>query len=754
MRVIGRPVVRLDALDKVTGAAKYVGDMKFPGVLHAAILRSDCSHGRIKRIDIKDALALPGVHAVVTGEKYPKPTGLYLKDRTLFAVDKVRYYGEPVAGVVAETPELAKEAARLIRVEYEQLPPVYDPLSALADDAPLLHENLGDYEWAPVFFPKPGTNISNHFKLRKGDVKKGFAESHIIHEETYCVPHIYHSPLETHVAVGYADSGGRLTVWSSCQSPFAVRKFLSTALDIPLSKIRVITSYVGGGFGGKAGATIEGLVAPLALAVPGRHVKLVYSREEDFVGAYVRQGLIARLKTGVGNDGRIRAQQCELFWDAGAYTEYGANIVRAAGYTSAGPYDIPNLWTDSYCVYTNHPSGGPMRGFGMPELHWALELQMDTLADKLGMDPVEFRLLNCLKDGGVTATGEVVYGVGLTECIKTVAERIGWGEKKEGVEKGIAIMCKAPAMPTNASSSACLKFNEDGSVTLMTSAAEIGQGAMTALAQIAAEELSLPIEAVSVSCPDTAITPYEWQTVASRITFSAGNAVVLAAQDAKRQIFQNASYILGDHEMELVDGQVRVKGRPDLSVPLESVVMGAFLPDGSAKGGPVFGRGTFTPEGLINLDPETGQSPRPVAFWTFGAQGAEVSADPETGKITVHRLVAAFDVGRVINPVTLEGQVEGGLVQGLGSALFEEMVFGEDGQVLNNSFVDYKIPTSMDVPAIETYFVEVAQQDGPWGARGVGELPMVPTAPAIACALKRATGTLHRKLPLVRHGRD
>lgn len=781
-KILGKSLPRLDAVDKVTGAAKFVDDIQFgPTLLHVKVLRSPHAHARILAIDIAAAEQAPGVKAVVIGRDCPYYIGLYLVDRTIYATDRVRFVGEPVAAVAAVSAEAAEAALGLIKVDYEPLPGVFDPVTGamggdLLHDKPsatdmwwqglscittkdagtILHDGLGGYECAPFIHPVPGTNISNHFKLRKGDSAAGFAAADIVVENTYTLPHIQHSQIEPHSAVAHFDHGGKLTLWASSQSPNAVRKLIATAFKLPMTRVRVITPYVGGGFGGKAGVTCEALVVPLALRLPGYHLKLTLSREEVFQCTFVRQGLIARLKTGATKAGRLVAMEAELYWDGGAYTEYGVNITRSGGYCSSGPYEIPNMKTDSYCVYTNHPVGGPMRGFGMPEIHWAIEQQMDVLAEKLGLDPLAFRRQNALRDGRPGAFGGPMTGATLVDTIDAVAAKCGWGSPKPAASaphkvrgRGIACMYKAPSMPPNAQSSAIVKLNEDGTVNVLTTAMEIGQGSLTALGQIAAEELGIPLEKVSVALPDTDYTPYEWQTVASRISYSAGNAVLAAARDAKNQLLAVAARVLDLPVDSLVieNGNIFPAANPGRKLAVSDIAMGYLLPEG-AIGGPVIGRGAFIPAGMTGLDKETGQGERPAPFWTYGTQVADIEVDTKTGEITVLKVTAAYEVGKIINPAMCKGQVQGGIVQGLGSALYEQLVLKE-GKPLNNDFVDYKIPAATDTPEMDIILLETSPQaDGPFGVKGIAEPTMVPTAPAIANAIHDALGVRIKDLPL------
>ena len=756
---VGKSVLRVDAFDKVTGAAQFTDDLQFgPGLLYGRAVRSPYPHALIKQVDASKALEVPGVKAVVTGADTPGFIGLYLKDRHVFCTDRARYVGDPVAGVIAVSEEIAEEAARLVEVEYEELPAVFDPLEALKPDAPLLHPDLGSYQVVPFIFPRPGTNISNIFRVRKGDVEAAWPQCNAIVEGTYRVPHIQHVPIEPHVAVARWDRSGEVTLWSSTQSPFAQRDLIAQTLGISQGDMRVIGNYIGGGFGSKAGVSMEAVAVAMARKVPGHPVKVRMTREEEFFCCFVRQGLVAKVKIGGTKEGNVLALQVEYYWDAGAYTEYGVNITRAAGYSSTGPYNVPNVKTDSYCVYTNHPVGGPMRGFGMPEIHWSIEQSVDRLAEALGFDPVQFRLKNCVKGGDTIVTGMTMHPIGLSQCIEKVARAIEWGREEPASEphkrrgKGIAICWKAPAMPPNPGSEAWVRFNEDATVSVGLGGQELGQGTFTVAAQMAAEALGVPYEWVRISRPvDTKYSPYEWQTVASRLTWSMGNAVKAAAEDARRQILEIVAQYWDEDpdDMDIRGGEV-ISYKSERALSLKNIVVyGLPLPDDRGWiGGPIIGRGKFMPTYVTSLDAETGQGERAVVHYTTGAQAVEVEVDTETGQVEIVRLAAAYDVGKAINPDQVHAQLEGGVVQGASSALFEALKL-KDGRPVNASFVDYRIMTAVDAPRkIISDYVEVPQDDGPWGARGIGEHPMIPTAPAIANALYDALGVRFNDMPL------
>ncbi len=756
MKVIGTSVTRLDAVKKVTGTAQFTDDLQFSRPLYCGVKRSPYAHARILSIDTSKAEKLPGVRAVITGSAYAKRCGLYLEDKNFLAVGTAKFIGEGVAAVAAETKEIAREACELIEVEYEELPAVFDALDGMKPDAPLIHPDLHTYKVAPIFYPQKGTNISHHYHLTKGNTDEAFKKADYTFEHDFYIPHVHHVPIENHCCVAQYTADGELTVWAACQSPFAVRLALAEAFDFPLNKIRVISNAVGGGFGCKAGTTLEGIVIPLAKMCVGRPVKLCFTREDEFRYAYVRQGLHINLKTAVNKDGKITGLINTMAWDGGAYTEYGVNIVKAAGWASAGPYDIDNVTTDSYCVYTNHPVGGPYRGFGMSEMHFGLEQNMDMVAHDIGIDPLEIRRINGIRDGGLAATNQVIEVSGYQECLERAAALIEYDKPCEQPAdphlvrgKGIASAWKAPSMPTDCASSVIIRMNEDGTFILTCSCHDMGQGSDTVMAMMAAEILSVDPSKIKVHTGDTDLTPYEWQTVASRSTYCAGNATVLAAKDLKDKILDMAQIKLGTwkKDLDIEDGYVVRKFHPEVREPISTFALGLSLEDGSGIGGPAIGVGSYVVPNNIAADKKTGLSPKPVAFWTIGSIGAEVEVNTETGHIKVLQLSSVFDAGKVVNPQMYEGQAEGAAIQALGTALWEELKL-KDGVVLNPSFVDYKIPTAADMPELKIEYVEKAEPTGPWGARGIGEITMAPVAPAIANAVCNATGCRFLRMPM------
>jgi CO/xanthine dehydrogenase Mo-binding subunit len=535
---------------------------------------------------------------------------------------------------------------------------------------------------------------------------------------------------------------------------------LSVCLGLPHAAIRVHVPYVGGGFGGKAGLGLEPLATVLSRAAGGRPVLVSATREEEFNTMPSRPGLHSTIKIGSTRDGRITALEATYVWDAGAYADYGVNVGRAAAYSGAGPYAIDHCSIDSYVVYTNKVYGTAYRGFGHLEVLWGIERAMDQMAHKLGLDPAEFRRRNLLKEGDTTITGEpFTAGHGKpVECLDAVAKAISWGRPSDAPSvphkvrgKGIAMLHKAPAMPTYTSCAAVIKLDEDGAADVLVSGVDYGQGTYTVLRQIAAEELGLPIGKVHLTWDcDTALTPYDWQTVASRFSYMGGNAVIEAAADCLRQLTAVAAQALGVASETIVceDEKAFPAAEPGRAIAYKDLALGYTFPNGNAIGGPIIGHGRFIATGLTHLDPETGQG-RPAQFWTYGAHAVEIEVDTETGEIEILHIATAVDAGKVLNPLSCTGQVIGGVVQGLGSTLHEGFQFDGKGRLLNPSFVDYKIPTAKDLPRRMTpIFLENPQPGGPYGARGVAEHPMISVPSAIGNALADALGIDYAVLPL------
>ncbi len=743
LAVVGKSIVKRDALEKATGRAIYLDDVVLPRMLTGKVLRSERAHAKIKRIDTSRARALPGVKAVITADDLPGGRhGPFVKDTPILASGKVRYIGEPVAAVAAVDEETAKDALGLIEVEYEELPIVLDPVAAMRDDSPLVHENLLDY--VAVFPALRWGNVCSHTKFKLGDLEKGFREADEIFEDTFKTQEVHQAYLEPHGAVASFDAAGKVTVWTTTQSVYRTQASISETLLIPASKIRVIGTRIGGGFGGK----VEAITQPIAVALAqkaGRPVKVVFTREEELVGTKPRHPSIVDIKTGVKRDGTMVARQVRFVLDTGAYADDGPGIVGFAAMCATGPYRIPNVLIDGYGVHTNKTPCGAYRGFGNPQVAFAFESQMDMIAERLGIDALELRLKNAVENGDINAAGQVMPSIGLKECLRKAAEAARWGKPRSGPNRGLGVSCLhhiSGVLPACAN----VRLNQDGTVTLLTAAADMGQGSETILSQIAAEELGVPIEDINIVMADTDATPYNWATCASRVTYTMGNAVRLAAAEAKKKIKTLAAEKLeaNPSDIEVADRHAYVKGSPDRKLSFFDLAAISHW----VQNGPIMGEASFMAEGgPYQRGTMEGFPFGSVTAWIFGAHVAEVEVDQETGQVRVLSVSAAHDVGQAVNPRNVEGQIEGGFAQGLGYALYEEIV-RDKGKVLNPNLVDYRLPTAMDMPKMTPIIVEEPEPTGPFGAKGVGEPGLVATAPAIANAICNAVGVRLKELPM------
>lgn len=751
-KTIGKYLPRGDSKKKARGETTYGSDMKLPGMLYGKILRSPYAHAKILRLDVTKAKKVPGVEAVVTGKDVSSYRyGNSIEDQPFLAVSKVRYVGEPVAAVAAIDERAAEEALELIEVEYSELPSVFDVEEAIKQDAPLIHEKMADYKCVLLCKPIRGTNICNHMKVLKGDVEKGFAEADFVFEDKFKTQMVQHVCMEPQVAIAMVDSLGDITLWSETQAPHDCRKMIAKTLNSPLTKVRVIVPELGGGFGAKLPLKLEPVAISLAMKARNRPVRIALTREEELACSVVRHGTVVNIKTGVKKDGTILARKVNVLWDTGAYADKGPTVCRNAGYASGGPYKIPNLRIDSYCVYTNKPVGGAMRGYGVPQGAWAYESHTDIIAHKLKMDPLKFRLKNVLQEGDLAYTGEQVRSIAVKQCLEKSAQEIGLAKKinsgnpKKRRGKGIACMWKNTASPS--SSSSFVQVNADGTAVVLSSPVEMGQGWETVAAQIVAEELKIPLEKIKVVKPDTSFTPYDESTSSSRATFTGGNAIRMAAIDARQKLFKLAAENLqvSPEALEMEEEKIF-----DFRNPQRKLTIPEILSKGHyGKLMTVLGKGTFYSNYVKPLDPKTGQSERPTAFWMYAAQAAEVEVDVETGLVKVLKLVAAHDVGKAINRLTCEQQIEGAIPMGIGYALGEELVFDHKGRVLNSSLLDYKVSTAPDIPEMVPIIVEDAPHwMGPYGAKGLGEPALAPTAPAIANAIYNAIGVRVKELPI------
>jgi len=743
-RVIGRAEPRVDGEEKVTGKAVYTVDIELPGMAHGKILRSPYAHARLIRVDASKAERLPGVYGVITRDDQ-RAFGMFgaaYKDQTIVAVDKVRYVGDPVAAVAAVDEATAEEALGLIEVDYEELPAVTSIAEALAPGAPLVHDTsasggelMGQRYETPKDFA--GTNLCYRFSYSRGDVARGFKKSDFVFEDTFTFPRVQHFSMEPHATVAHVE-GERITLWAGTQDPFPLREHLANIFKVPLNKIRVIVPYVGGGYGGKLSVKTEPLAAALSWKIK-RPVRLAHSIEESFK-TVSRHPSRFHIKTGVTKDGKLVARECLIYMETGAYADAGPRVTQKAGYRCFGPYRIPHVKTDAYTVYTNTVPSGAYRGFGTLQVTWAYESQMDIIAEKLGLDPLEIRLKNLLKKGELYTPGDTPVDCDLRDGLRQAAKAIGWGHKsrKANTGKGLAV-CMKDGGGTYKVSSAAVKMNSDGSLVLLTGTVEMGQGARTALSQIVAEELGVPLDRVTVAQLDTDVTPYDVNTNASSSTVVMGLSVQRAAQDLKRQLIRHAAKCLKVKPDRLKLDNGRIAGGKTHSLTYEEIMQRIFL----SKAGELVGRGEY--QDIKSTKAALGS---PTTFWEISWGAAEVAVDPDTGAIELNKYVSLSDVGKAIHPVLCEGQDEGGVVNGIGHSLFEEMVY-KDGQLLNPNIIDYPIPTFDRLPRhFETVLIENRNGPGPFGAKGTGEGSLLPVAPAIANALAHAADVRLYDLPL------
>jgi putative selenate reductase molybdopterin-binding subunit len=742
-RVVGQSLPRADAEEKVTGKAQYAYDMHLPAMLHGEILRSPHPSARILNIDTEAAKAIPGVLAVYTQADMPQNKyGAFVQDETALAEGVVRYQGEGVAAVIAIDEPTALRGLEAIDVDYEPLPGVFDPEEAMEEGAPAVH-------------PDAERNVAAHNRVHAGDLDAGFAEADHIFEDRFVTSRQCHTCMEPHSVIADYDPSGRVTLHMSSQSTFFDRFALMGIFGMPANKIRIISPYLGGGFGSKSEPHSIYVVAIQASMNLGRPVKMFHSRDEEFTSSRTRHPEIIYMKTGVKADGTITARSARVILDNGAYTSYGPGVSLTQSMLGGAVYRIPAYHYDGYTVYTNNPFGGAFRGFGSPQFTFAAECHTDMIAERLGMDAVEFRLKNLSQPGDVAISGPTLTSCGVAECVEKAAEAIGWQEKMANPRPGhgIGIACgthfTSGKFHPNVNADFCaagVKVNEDGSVSLMIGATEMGTGAATtATAMIAAEELGVDLSDVDVICSDSETIPADFGTYGSRVTTLSGNAVRDACAQVREQLFRVGAEGLEceESELELADHQVRVKADPSRAMDLASVVQSSLFRD--RDGRQIMAQSHYDAPCSLP-DPETGVGDFAMSY-SFGAHAVEVEVDEETGHVRVVDFVAATDCGNLINPALAETQVEGGVAQGIGYGLMEDLVC-EEGQVMNPRFSTYRIPTATEMPPIRSLWVETDDPRGPYGAKGLGEMGLVPTAAAIANAVKHATGARVQRIPL------
>jgi CO/xanthine dehydrogenase Mo-binding subunit len=736
--MIGSKIPRVDGVEKVTGEAKFTADLRFPGMLEAKVLRSPLPHAAIESIDARRAEALPGVVAVLTRDDLRDINPFYgncFRDRAIVAIDRVRFVGEPVATIAAEDGLIAEEALALVDVRYRELPVLSTVEDALAPEAILLHENVyrtGEFHDIASLGGKPQTNVCYCEYYEKGDVARGFAEADEVIEESFAFPMVYQYAMEPHTSVARFASEG-ITLWTSSAHPFLVRAELAHMFGLPHSRVEVIVPFVGGAYGSKSYFKIEPLIVAMARKTRGRPVRLAQSVPESMLTTR-RHSARCHMRTGVKRDGTLVAREAKVVMDTGAYADNGPRVARRGISRMIGPYRLAHCKVEVRAVYTNTVPAGSMRSIGGPQTIWALESHMDSIAERLAIDPLELRLRNLLERGEELKTGATGIDADLREGTKIAASAAGWpGTKKFGRAVGIAVgVSDSEAMPVSV---ALVRLLADGSVILIAGTTEVGQGARTVLCQIVAQELDIPIDHVIMRGTETLATPFDRSTGASRSTTVMGNAVRLAALDLRSQIKAAAAEALGVErgQITLCAGEATA-GEKRLSY---GKVVSQFF---GMPGGELIGRGYMRPgDGIGSQFP---------LFWETGMGGAEIEVDSDTGQIALRRYVTVADVGKALNPAQAEGQDEGAAIQGLGHTLFESLQY-EHGQPLNANLVDYRVPRFTDLPDhFDSALVENEDGPGPYGAKGMGESGIVATAPAVGNAFARATGVRICELPL------
>ena len=719
LKYVGHSVPRVDGIDKVTGMAKFVGDLRIPGMLQGKILRSTYSHARLVSIDVTQAEALPGVVAVLTASDISDLNLIY-SGRPVIATDKVRYVGEPVAAIAALDLATAEEALSLIQVEYEELPAVVGIDAALKKDAPLIHAD------------KAG-NIGTHEKVLRGDVDQGFSVSDEVVEDTFTFPMVYHYAMEPHSVIADYGMDDEITVWSSAQHPFQVRGDIAKIFKVPLAKVRMIINYLGGGYGSKSYTKFEPLV--VALARKAKQPVRICNSVGDSMVTVRRHGARVRIKTGAKRDGTLMAREAEIYLDTGGYDDNGPQVTARSATRVLGPYWIPHIRTNAYQVYTNTGSAGSYRAIGAPQVIYAGESQIEMLAQRLGMDPAELRMKNLLKPRQELRPGLKGIDADLSSSLRTLVRASGWKKMRTKNNSAVGMACAITNAGATPVSVAMIRMQSDGILNIAAGSTEMGQGVRTTLTQIAAEELTLAMDQFRITGADTKVTPYDSSTGSSRSTTLMGTAVQKAARDLKQQLIRIGAQILGvkPSQIQVVDGAL-IAGEARLS--FREAFERRF---GKGSGGEMIGRGEAGPEITDNKLP---------VFWEVGMGTAKVAIDRETGEVKLKRFTSVADVGKAIHPEHCIAQEEGAAMQGIGHTFFEQMVY-DNGQLVNSNLVDYRVPTFDELPEeFHTVLVENGDGPGPFGVRGMAEGGILSVAPSVCNAIDRATGVRIKDLPL------
>ncbi len=737
--VVGRRVQRVEGYEKVTGEARYIADIVLPKMLIGRILRSPYPHARILRIDTGKAERLRGVRAVVTAEDtIKKPWGAFFADQYPLSVGKVRYVGEEVAAVAALDRDTAEEALDLIDIEWEELPAVFDAEEAMKEGAPLVHE---DKE----------RNTVMAIDVERGDIEKAFAESDLIVEETFQSMPQWHCAIETIGSVADYSPGGKYTIYMNTQTLFNARYRIAAALGVRETDVRIIQSAVGGGFGGKSCDDNNALVAAILARKARKPVKIINTREEEFLaGSRPRVFMKIYVKMGFKKDGRIRAKQTRVIADNGAYSAKAPAIMGVAALRHDTCYKYTDVKTQAYLVYTNKVPTGAFRGFGNPSAEWAVEQAIDKAAHELGIDPLEIARMNAAEPGYVSPHGNRVISCELKQCIDMAGKMMDWKNKRANrqANTGLGLACTVHVSGKRHfgdydGSSATIKINEDGKALILSGEGEAGQGCFTTMCAIAAEELGIPIEDVEISRADTDLTTFCLGAFASRLTYISGNAVRDAASKVKQQLFEQAAEMLEANPEDLLsrDGKIFVKGAEHKALTVGDVARARLFRNGGA---PIVASGMFDADSVLQDSTRYGNE---SGAYNYGCQAAEVEVDRDTGQVRILQYVCASDCGTVIYPIGAEGQVEGAVAQGIGYALIEGLRF-EDGRPVNPNFSDYRIPSMRDMPPLKHAFADSYEPTGPFGAKGLGELGMDPTAAVISNAIFDAVGVRIKTLPI------
>ena len=755
-KYIGKSYNRPDAINKVTGKAQYLDDIRLPGMLHAAILHPEYAHARIISIDTSEAEKMPGVVKVVTGKGCKLHYGDNIKDLVPMADEKVRYIGEPVAAVVADTTFNAQKALEKIKVVYEPLPVYIDARDSMREDAVLIHEENGDYWHLPTLKPQSGTNVANLYQLKKGQGKDGFSEADVVVEGDFLYPFGSCAAIEPHGSIVWFKEDNTIEAWSSSICPFIIRQDLAHSYGVPESDVRVHIPDIGGCFGYKSDITVEQTIAYIASFVPGYPVKWVASRKEDFTSTLLGHGIRMIMKIGAKKDGKLVAMETKVLHSGGAYADTAVNVTIAATHNCTGPYEFDHCDLTGYTVYTNTPPVGAYRGYGHQEAQFATERLMEILARKLGMNSFELRKMNYLCEGKVNSLGEMMWKTNgdMKACAEKVQNLVFSKESLHEDEnfyygRGFAALMKSPKGAPFSTKGCYIKMNIDGSISINMGGAEVGQGLRTIVQQIAGEALHIPPERIRVYNEiDTQYSPYEWQTIGSMFTTQGGRAIIRAADKLIMVLKQTAAQVLKtDVDYLDYDGEyVFLKNDPSIRVAVPELSRGYITSDGITIGEVAQSVSDARLPRYSNPD-QNGQGSLGVEY-TFGAQAAEIRIEKKSGKIFVDHFASTFDVGQVINPLQIRGSVMGGVLMAIGATLYEKVEFDQDGKITNPHFFKYHLPTYKEAPQQTVDFIENPGTVGPFGARGIGEHPVIGPAPAILNAIYDAIGVDFFEIPV------